>query len=136
MNARSIGYWITTALFTLALGASGVLNLVQAPPIVEGLSLLGYPAYFATILGTWKVLGVAAVLAPALPRLKEWAYAGFFFQLTGALASHLASGDTAIAAPFALLALGAASYALRPGTRVLGQLLPQPAPALAAEPAR
>jgi len=83
---------------------------------------LGYPDYFARILGAWKVLGVLALLAPALPRLKEWAYAGFFFNLTGAALSHLAVGDgiEGAAAPLVLLAIGLLSWATAPASRQLG----------------
>ena len=125
MTARSISYWITTVLFALALGASALGDLVLAPPIVEGITALGYPLYFVTILGVWKALGVIAITAPGFPRLKEWAYAGFFFHLTGAIASHLAIGDVAIAAPVVLLLLGVTSWALRPESRVLGRLAPE-----------
>jgi hypothetical protein len=81
---------------------------------------LGYPAYFLTILGVWKVLSAPALLAPRLPRLKEWAYAGIFFDLTGAAASHAFSGESPgkIAAPLVLLLIAAASWALRPPSRV------------------
>jgi hypothetical protein len=129
MQARKIGYWSVTALFAFALGGSGIADLVHAPAIVEGFGVLGYPEYLMDILGVWKLLGMVALLAPGFPRLKEWAYAGFFFHLTGALASHLFTGDTAIAPLLVLLALGVASWALRPEDRVLGKLsLPSRAP--------
>jgi hypothetical protein len=119
IDGRSVGYWLTTGLFALALTGSGLADLVLAAPIQEGMVHLGYPAYFPLILGTWKVLGVVALVAPALPRLKEWAYAGFFFALTGAAASHLLAGDGlgGAMAPLVLLAIGAASWALRPEAR-------------------
>jgi hypothetical protein len=80
---------------------------------------LGYPAYFSVILGIWKILGAVAVLAPGFPRLKEWAYAGMFFNMTGAVASHLSVGDgaSALIAPTVVIALVATSWALRPATR-------------------
>lgn len=119
---KSYVYWPLTALFSLALLGSGVGDLVRAAPIVEGLTHLGYPSYFPMILGFWKVVGVLAVLAPGLPRVKEWAYAGFFFALTGASASHWLQGDPAGAAvtPLVLAALGVGSYLLRPRSRALG----------------
>jgi len=82
---------------------------------------LGYPTYFMTIIGTWKLLGVAALLAPRQPLLKEWAYAGFAFNLAGATASHVFSGDPlgVFARPAIILAIGAASYLLRPAERRL-----------------
>ncbi len=85
------------------------------------LGQLGYPPYLLNILGFWKVLGAVAVLVPGLPRLKEWAYAGFFFDLTGAAASHTFAGDDAgkVLAPLFFLALVAASWALRPASRRL-----------------
>ncbi|MGZ5970135.1 MAG: DoxX family protein, partial [Polyangiales bacterium] len=93
-----------------------------------GMGKLGYPAYFATILGTWKLLGAVAIVAPRYPRLKEWAYAGIMFDLTGASLSHLASGDPAgkVVTPLVLLGLAAASWALRPSKRVLGTILAEP----------
>lgn len=115
MNTRRVTYWATTLLSVLALGAGGVLDLLHAPPVMEALHHLGYPAYVATLLGGWKHLGVAALLAPGAPRLKEWAYAGFFFDLSGAAISHAASGDPAesVVTPLVLLALVMASWALR-----------------------
>jgi hypothetical protein len=135
MTARSIGYWIVTGLFALASLGSGIGDLMQAPQIAEGIGHLGYPAYLMTLLGIWKVLGVGAILAPGLPRLKEWAYAGFAFQLTGAAFSHLAAGVGSPVAPLVLLALGAASWALRPESRTLGRLLPAAAPSREIRPA-
>jgi hypothetical protein len=95
---------------------------------MQAFSALGYPAYVATILGVWKLLGAAAITTPGLPRLKEWAYAGIAFDLSGAALSHAASGDVAarIAVPLVLLALAGASWALRPASRRLGELVPAP----------
>ncbi len=98
---------------------------------MEGMTLLGYPAYFAVILGVWKLLGGAVVLAPRLPLVKEWAYAGMFFNLTGAAASHAAVGDPAgkIVVPLIILLVVVASWALRPASRTLfgGPLIPRTA---------
>ncbi len=82
---------------------------------------LGYPVYFLTIIGIWKILGVIAVLVPRLPLLKEWAYAGFFFIMTGAIFSHLAMGDPIIElfGPVLLLILTIISWFLRPADRKL-----------------
>jgi uncharacterized membrane protein YphA (DoxX/SURF4 family) len=95
--------------------------VTRDPQILATLHHLGYPDYFATLSGVWKILGALAVVAPGLPRLKEWAYAGFFFELTAAAASRAAVGDGLgdIAAPLAFLGLVAASWALRPATRRL-----------------
>lgn len=114
MEPRKLGYWAATGLLAAAFVMGGIGDLVHAAPVMEGMRALGYPAYFATILGTWKVLGALAILAPRFPRLKEWAYAGMVFDLTGAVASHLAVGEAGkIAAPIVLLGLVYASWALR-----------------------
>jgi hypothetical protein len=76
---------------------------------MEGLAHLGYPTYFATIVGTWELLGAAAIVAPELPRVKEWAYAGMFFALSGAARSHAASGDPVSKVLVPLVVLGAAA---------------------------
>lgn len=97
---NKIIYWISTLWLALGMLATGTLQLFKAqapgalaPPGVYGIKHLGYPVYFLTILGIWKLLGVVALLIPKFPLLKEWAYAGFFFIMSGAIFSHLASGD-------------------------------------------
>lgn len=122
MNGKNIGYWATTALVALAFGLGGIGDLSRGPEMVEGMAKLGYPAYFLLILGAWKVLSVPALLAPKLPRLKEWAYAGIAFDLTGAAFSHAASGDAAgkVITPLVILGIAMASWALRPESRKLG----------------
>ncbi len=103
-------------------GAAHVLH-VQAS--VDGFVQLGYPLHFVTLLGIWKLLGALAILAPKLPRLKEWAYAGIVFDLSGAAFAWASVGDVAgatgshIVAPLVLLALAGVSYALRPDARKL-----------------
>jgi uncharacterized membrane protein YphA (DoxX/SURF4 family) len=101
------------------------------PGTVDGfVHILGYPRYFVTILGFWKVLGAIAILVPRFPRLKEWAYAGIFFDLTGAAASSAAVGGSGgiyafhILAPLVLAVMAVASWALRPESRTIGSLLP------------
>jgi hypothetical protein len=91
---------------------------------VQGVTALGYPVYFLTILGFWKAMGGLAILAPRLPLLKEWAYAGIAFDFTGAAWSHVAVGDPAPKAivPLVLLLIAVASWALRPPSRRLGSL--------------
>jgi uncharacterized membrane protein YphA (DoxX/SURF4 family) len=117
-----LGYWVTTGLIAAALLFGGAVDVAHPPSAVAFLAHLGYPAYFAMLIGTWKVLGGVALLAPRLPRLKEWAYAGVFFDLTGAAISHAASGDPAprVLVPLVLTALAVASWSLRPQSRKLG----------------
>src|SRR5882724_4328122 len=93
-------YWISTIWLALGMLATGTLQLFKAkaegavaPPGVYGITHLGYPVYFLTILGVWKILGVVALLIPKFPLLKEWAYAGFFFAMSGAVFSHISVGD-------------------------------------------
>jgi uncharacterized membrane protein YphA (DoxX/SURF4 family) len=116
---RLILYWVATALVVFQLGAGGVGDILQPQGLVEGMTHLGYPVYFCTILGVWKVLGAVTLLIPGFARLKEWAYAGAFFDLTGAAASHLTVGDSAVKliAPLLFAGLVIASWALRPPAR-------------------
>jgi uncharacterized membrane protein YphA (DoxX/SURF4 family) len=97
---NKIIYWIATILLALGMLATGTLQLFKvkaegavAPPGVYGLTHLGYPVYLLTILSIWKLLGVAVLLIAKFPLLKEWAYAGFFVIMSGAIFSHIASGD-------------------------------------------
>lgn len=129
---RSTAYWIATGLFSLVFVAGGVGHLFQLETIAASMEKLGYPAYVMTILGVAKLAGVAVLLAPGLPLLKEWAYAGFAIDLGGALASHVFVGDPIgeSLAPVAVFALGAASYALRPAHLRLVPAEAESAPAL------
>lgn len=124
MKTKSIAYWTTTALFSIAIAASGLAKLTGQPALVEGMQHLGYPLYLMDILGVWYLLAAATLVAPGLPRLKEWAYAGVSFALSGAFISHLASGDSVAAAmpTLALLALALTSWALRPESRRLASV--------------
>jgi DoxX-like family len=88
-------YWVSTGLLSVLMLLSGAGDLLRFPPFVEDLRRLGYPDYLLTLLGTLKLLGVAALLYPGLPRLTEWAYAGFAFDLWGATISQLVSGSSA-----------------------------------------
>jgi hypothetical protein len=121
LTRREIGYWTATGLFCLAFTAGGTGHLLRADPMREGMLKLGYPLYVMTILGSAKLLGVVALLVPGRPLLKEWAYAGFSFNLLGAVASHIFVGDPLgeTLPPAILLCVAAASYRLRPPSRRL-----------------
>jgi uncharacterized membrane protein YphA (DoxX/SURF4 family) len=118
--SRNAIYWVTTALLAIELVLGGLWDVLRVPQVHVIFDRLGYPPYFLVILGIWKLLGAVAVIVPRFPRLKEWAYAGVVFDLTGALASNLASGvtDTGTLA-YVLLMMGvtATSWALRPASR-------------------
>lgn len=118
---KTVAYWVTTVLGPSSFVIGGMLSLAQTDQVVTGLHHLGYPAYFASILGLWKLLGAIAITVPGLPRVKEWAYAGFAFDLTAAAMSHASVGDSTaeIVGPLVFLALVAASWALRPASRKL-----------------
>lgn len=124
-NSRGVRamYWISTVIAALAFAVPGVANLVRAPHIAHDMAHLGYPAYFMTILGSWKLLAVMAILAPRAPRLKEWAYAGMIFDLTGAAISRAVARDGPVLIVIPLLIAGVviASWALRPEERMLGK---------------
>lgn len=121
MEGRTIAYWSTTGLFCLALAFSGVTHFFRFEFMVENMAMLGYPVYVMTIIGGFKLLGVVTLLAPRLPLLKEWAYAGFTFNLVGATASHFFAGDPIShwIRPLLVLGIAAASYLLRPASRRL-----------------
>lgn len=120
-RAKTIAYWVTTVFGPASFVIGGGLHLTLTPDVVATLHHLGYPTYFALILGLGKLLGAVAIVIPRFPRLKEWAYAGFFFDLTSAAFSRAAVGDSAIdiIAPLVFLALVMASWALRPDSRRL-----------------
>jgi DoxX-like family len=130
MKAKSIAYWATTILVALPIGSGGVAQLAHVQGTVDGfVRILHYPPYFVTILGFWKLAGAIAILVPRFPRLKEWAYAGIFFDLTGAAASCAAVGGYGvyafhILAPLIIAGFAVASWALRPESRIIGVLFP------------
>ncbi|MGH9615116.1 MAG: DoxX family protein [Acidobacteriaceae bacterium] len=129
-KSKSIAYWTTTIIVAFCIGSGGFAQVARVQGTVDGfVRILHYPAYFVTILGVWKVLGTIAILVPRFPRLKEWAYAGIFFDLTGAAASSAAVGVYGaygfhIFAPLVLAVLAVASWALRPPSRKIGILIP------------
>lgn len=121
-KSRNLAYWITTLIVAFSLVSGGAAQALGQHDTVAGVVRLGYPVYFITLLGVWKVLGGLAILAPRLPRLKEWAYAGAFFDLTGAGISSAACGIGArhVLVPLVLAGVAMASWALRPASRRLG----------------
>jgi len=105
-KGKKVLYWASTGLTVFAITFIAASDLLRVPAVIAGLVRLGYPAYFATILGVWKLLGSAAILSTRHPRLREWAYAGMFFTLTGAAVSHTVSGDPIGNILFPLVLLG------------------------------
>src|ERR1700760_3345045 len=118
-----IAYWVATALVVFELALGGAWDVLRVAQVRELIERLGYPPYFLVILGIWKLLGAVALVVPRFPRLKEWAYAGVIFDLTGAVASLIASGFTdagTLAYPIAMTGIAVASWTLRPLSRRLG----------------
>ena len=130
MRMRTIAYWTTTILVAMPIGSGGIAQMAQYRANPQGVvPVLGYPMYFFAILGFWKLLGAIAILVPRFPRLKEWAYAGIFFDLTGAAASCAFSGGYGaygfhVIAPLIITGFCVASWALRPESRKIGILFP------------
>ena len=130
MKTKSIAYWTSTVLIAFFIGSGGIAQVAQFHSNPHGIvPVLQYPMYFFAILGFWKVFGAITILIPRFPRLKEWAYAGIFFDLTGAAASVAAVGGYGayafhILAPLILAGFTVASWALRPASRILGILFP------------
>jgi hypothetical protein len=118
-KTKRIIYWVATVWLALGMTVTGALQIMRHEEEVQMMSRLGYLPYFLLIIGTWKLLGVVAVLMPRLPLLKEWAYAGFFFAMSGAIVSHLAVGDgaTELFGPSLLLLLTIVSWYGRPAER-------------------
>jgi len=114
-------YWIATVWLSLGMLSTGIVQLLQLEENIQSMELLGYPMYLLSILGVCKILGVIVILIPKFPLLKEWAYAGFFFVMTGAIVSHLAIGDEVITlfGPTLLLVLTVTSWYFRPANRKL-----------------
>lgn len=119
-------YWIATVWLALGMLSTGIVQLLKMPSEVDNITKLGYPVYFLTLLGIWKVLGVIAVLIPRHPLLKEWAYAGFFFAMTGATFSRIAAGDSIneIFPSLLLLILTLVSWYFRPADRKVNSVNP------------
>lgn len=116
---NKIIYWVATLWLALGMLSSGIVQLIHLDEEAKLFEHLGYPLYFLTILGIWKILGVTAVLIPKFPLLKEWAYAGFFFAMSGAVISHIAVGDALLESfgPLLLIILTVVSWYFRPADR-------------------
>ncbi len=116
-------YWISTVWLALGMLSSGLIQVLQTQTEVDFITQLGYPVYFLMIIGIWKLLGVIAILVPKYPLIKEWAYAGFFFCMSGAVFSHIANGDgVTITLPvILLLVLTVVSWYFRPASRKLAR---------------
>ena len=120
MSKRNkIIYWIATAWLALGMLSTGFVQLFKMQSEVDNFTQLGYPLYLLTMIGVLKILGVAALLVPKFPLVKEWAYAGFFFAMLGAIFSHIAAGDkmNEIFPPLLLLILTVISWYFRPADR-------------------
>lgn len=124
MKRNKIIYWAATLWLSLGMISTGVVQVIHMAEEVQKMTTLGYPTYFLTIIGVWKILGVIAVLLPKFPLVTEWAYAGFFFTMTGAIFSHLAVGDAAVEyfGPTLLLILTIISWYFRPAVRKLSNI--------------
>jgi hypothetical protein len=118
---NKIIYWIATIWLSLGMLSTAIVQLLKTEEEVDLMTRLGYPVYFLTIIGVWKILGVVAILMPGFRLLKEWAYAGFFIAMSGAISSHLISGNEAkeLFGPTLLLILTVVSWYFRPADRKL-----------------
>ena len=115
---RRTAYWVVTAIVVAECVVGGTMDLLRLPPFYPMMIDLGYPSYLAPMLGTAKIAAAVVLLAPRLPRLKEWAYAGVMINMTGAAASNAAAHEYAgMIAPAAFAVLAFASWATRPRSR-------------------
>jgi uncharacterized membrane protein len=123
-NSKLVIYWVATVLMSVGMFGSGVAQIIRAKQMVDIINHVGYPLYVMTILGVWKILGVITILLPGFKLQKEWAYAGFFFLMSGALFSHLAMGDggKAILGPMMQLVFISLSWYCRPDSRKLATI--------------
>ena len=118
---NKIIYWVATLWLAFGMTSTGVVQLLKIKEEAAMMERLGYPLYFLTIIGVWKIAGVIAILVPRSPLVKEWVYAGFFFAMSGAIFSHAAVGDPAkeFFGPTLLLVLTIVSWYFRPAERKL-----------------
>jgi len=123
---NKIVYWISTLWLALGMVSTGIVQILHVKEEADMMAHLGYPLYFLTLLAVWKFLGVITILIPKFTLLKEWAYAGFFFAMTGAIYSHIASGDAVkeLFPPLLLLVLTMVSWYFRPANRKVNFVKP------------
>jgi hypothetical protein len=123
---RKVGYWVSTLILAAMMAFAAFAYLSGSPQAVSGFAKLGYPQHFRIILGVAKLAGVIALLAPGLPLIKEWAYAGFTFAWLGAIVAHTSAGDplSSRLSPVVLLVLLAVSYVTRAASRRLALYRP------------
>ncbi|MGV3597563.1 MAG: DoxX family protein [Bacteroidota bacterium] len=118
-KSHKVIYWIATVWLSLGMASTGILQMMKMQEEIDNFNSLGYPIYLMTIIGAWKIAGVIAVLVPKFTLLKEWAYAGFFFAMSGAIISHLAvgHGGLQVFGPSLLLVLTVVSWYFIPANR-------------------
>lgn len=123
---RIVTYWVSTVIVAYEMAAGGIWDLLRIEYVRVVLAHLGYPMYLLTVIGVWKIPCAFVLLVPRFLRLKEWAYAGAFFNYTGAAASHLFAGDGANkwAVPLVFAGFTLVSWALRPPARRLVETSP------------
>lgn len=127
MSKRNkIIYWIATLWLASGMTSTGIVQLLKAPEEIDLMTRVGFPVYFLTLIGIWKLLGVVAVLSPGFPLLKEWAYAGFFFNMSGAVFAHAVTGGSALDffGPILLIVLTVVSWYFRPADRKIQSVNP------------
>jgi uncharacterized membrane protein len=112
-------YWIVTIFLSIGMLAGGTQQMLQIGGFNEIVTSLGYPLYLLSIIGVWKILGVIVILIPKFPLIKEWAYAGFFFAMSGAFISHIVVGQAFVEAvpSLILMTVTVLSWYFRPADR-------------------
>lgn len=123
-KSHKIIYWVSTIWLCLALLSNGSMQLINYKPEVERIGKLGFPPHFLTLIGIWKVCAMVAILIPRFPLIKEWAYAGVFFVMSGAVFSHLITGSTfaELIPSLVLLIMTVLSWYFRPADKKIANL--------------
>ncbi|QXV64054.1 DoxX family protein [Mucilaginibacter achroorhodeus] len=93
MKKVKIAYWIFTILLVLMMGFSAVMSFNRTPESDKMMAHIGIVPQMMVFLAVFKILGILAILTPGLPKLKEWAYAGFTFDILGAIYLFIVAGD-------------------------------------------